>query len=298
MPIEDSTNKPLGQILIEAGIVPVSQVELALQEQQHSGLKVGEILVLHGWIEQEVVDFFEYRWSGLVQKKNKKSLAYYLQEAKLLSSEQVNNIVKLQKQQPERIRFHRLAVQEGYIKQITIDFFLSHLFNIYDPKAISVTKPYEILKRYTEGDRNFQKINLSQAPLMNVSLKEINLDGSNLQKADLSKSNLSQSSLIKVNSKHVNYNKAILTGVNFSSSSLTKSNFQSAHLEQANFQSAILHEVDFQGAYLASVNFAGADLSNAKLPVDYPYKVYYDDHTSFDSQFDPIKMGWRKISVR
>jgi len=254
-------------------------------------------LVLHGWIKQEIVDFFTDQWFGLVKEKNKKPLAYYLQEANLLSSEQVNIIVDLQKQKTEKIRFHRLAVQQGYIKQITIDFFLSHLFNIYNPTAISVTRPYEILKRYTKGDRDFQKINLSKSPLMSVSLKEVNLDGSNLRKADLSKSNLSQSSLIKVNSKQVNYNKAILTGVNFSKSCLTKSNFHSAHLEQANFQSAILHEVDFQDAHLASVNFAGADLSNAKLPADYPYTVYYDDHTSFDSQFDPIKMGWQKVKV-
>lgn len=42
MTIKDSTNKPLGQILIESGIIPISQIELALQEQQHSSLKIGE----------------------------------------------------------------------------------------------------------------------------------------------------------------------------------------------------------------------------------------------------------------
>lgn len=297
MTIKDSSNKPVEQILIEAGIVPTSQMELALQEKQHNNLQVDEILVLHGWIEQGIVDFFMNRWSELIQEKNKKPLAYYLQEAKLLNSEQVNIIFDLQKQAPKKIRFHRLAVQQGFIKQITIDFFLSNLFNIYNPKAIAVTRPFEILKRYTEGDRNFQKINLSESPLVSVSLKDINLDGSILSKADLSKSNLSQSSLIRVNSRQVNYSKAVLTGVNFSRSCLTKSNFQSAHLEQVNFQSAILQEVDFTNAYLASANFAGADLTNAKLPADFPYTVYYDDHTSFDFEFDPIKMGWQKITV-
>lgn len=50
------------------------------------------------------------RWSNLIQEKNKKPLAYYLQEAKLLNPEQVRIIFDLQKQQTNRIRFHRLAV--------------------------------------------------------------------------------------------------------------------------------------------------------------------------------------------
>ena len=293
---KDSSNKPLGQILIEAGLVTINQIELALQEQKHSGVRIGEILVLHGWIEQEIVNFFVEEWSQLIHEENKKPLAYYLQKAGLLDAEQVHTILRLQKQKSEKVRFHRLAVQQGYIKQITVDFFLTYLFKIYNPEAISVTRPYEILKSYTEGNKDFQKINLSESPLMSISLKEVNLEGSNLRKADLSKANLSHSSLIRVNLKQVNFYKAILTEVNFTKSCLTQANFQSAHLEKANFQSAILHEVNFQSAHLALVNFAGADLSNAKLPLDYPYDVYYDEHTSFDPEFEPKIMGWKRIA--
>ncbi len=52
-------NKPLGQILVEAGLISMSQIELALKEQKQTNLKIGEILTLHGWIKQETADFLQ-----------------------------------------------------------------------------------------------------------------------------------------------------------------------------------------------------------------------------------------------
>ena len=287
------SKKPLEQILIEAGLISISQIELALQEQKQNRLTIGEILVLHGWIKQKTVDFLSERWSEILNKDEKKALVHYFLEAGLLDPEQVNAIGRLQKLKHKKVRFHRLAVEQGYLKQITVDFFLAHLFNIYNPKTISAAKPYEMLKSYAKGKKDFQKINLSKAPLMNVSLKGVTLDGSNLRKADLSKANLSHSSLIQVNLNQANLSKAILTEVNFTRSLLTRANLREAHLEKANFQSAILQEVDFRNAHLAQVNFARADLTKARLPLDYPYDVYYDQYTCFDHDFDPKLMGWK-----
>ena len=289
-----NAKKPLGEILIEAGLIPIHQLELALQEQKHTGMRVGEILVLHGWIEQETINFFAEQWFEEIAEPEKQPLVYYFQQASLLDIGQVEAIARLQKLKHKKTRFHRLAVQQGYLKQSTVDFFLAYLFNIYNPKTISVAKPYEVLKRYSKGEKDFRKVDLSQAPLMSVSLKEVVLDGSNFKKADLSKANLSYSSLRQTNLKLVNFTKAILTEVNFSKSCLTQAIFVEAHLEKANFQSAILHEVNFQSAYLAQTNFAGADLTKAKLPLDYPYDVYYDRHTTFDHDFNPELVGWIK----
>lgn len=291
----ERAKKPLGEILIEAGLIPIHQLELALQEQKQTGMRVGEILVLHGWIEQETIDFFAEKWFEAIAEPEKKPLVYYFQQAKLLNAKQVEAIVRLQKLKYKKARFHRLAVEQGYLKRSTVDFFLAHLFNIYSPKTISVAKPYEILKSYSKSKRDFRQIDLSKAPLMSVSLKEIILDGSNLRKADLSKANLSCSSLVKTNLKLTNFTKAILTKVDFTKSYLTQAIFLEAHLEKANFQSAILHEVNFKSAYLAQANFAGADLTKAKLPSEYPYDVYYDERTAFDCDFDPKLVGWKKI---
>lgn len=287
--------KPLGEILIEAGLIPIHQLELALHEQKHTGMRVGEILILHGWIKTETVNFFAEQWFEEIAESKKKPLVYYFTQAGLLNTEQVKAIARLQKLKHKKTRFHRLAVEQGYLKQSTVDFFLAYLFNIYSPQAISVAKPYEVLKRYSKGETDFRKINLSKAPLMSVSLKEVILDGSNLKKADLSKANLSYSSLGQTNLKLVNFTRAILTEVNFTKSYLTQAIFLEAHLEKANFQSAILHKVDFKSAYLAQANFAGADLTKAKLPLDYPYDVYYDSNTAFDHDFNPELVGWTKI---
>ena len=290
----DNFNKPIGQILIEAGLISISQIELALQEQEQYGLKLGEILVSHGWIKQETIDFFCQQWSKLLEQE-KQPLAYYFQAASLLDAEQTSSIVRLQKLKHKKVRFHRLAVEQGYLKQKTVDFFLAYLFDIYDPKAISAAKPYEVLKSYSNGVRDFSRINLRKAPLMSISLKEVILDGSNLKEADLSKANLSQSSLIRVNLSQANLNKAVLSEVNFSKSSLVKANLESAHLEKANFESAILQKANLRSSYLAQANFAGADLTKAMLPLDYPYDVYYDRETVFDADFNPKIMGWKKI---
>ena len=235
------------------------------------------------------------RWLELTKTKQKQPLAFYFQEAGLLSVEQCEAIIRLQKFKREKVQFHRLAIEQGYLKQSTVDFFLACLFKVYDPNAISSAKPYELLKNYSQGQTDFSKVDLSKAPLMNVTLKGISLNGSNLRKADLSKANLSNSNLIQVNLSLANLSNAVLTEANFTRAFLTRTNLREAHLEGANFQSAILHEANFRLAYLAEANFSGADLTKAILPLDYPYRIYYDRYTVFDRDFDPQTMGWTEI---
>ncbi len=294
---EQNTDKqPIGQILIEAGLISINQIEVALQEQKYTDLRIGEILVLHGWIPQQTVDFFVEQWPK-VHQLPKKPLAYYFQEAGLLDIEQINTILKLQEQRYDRVRFHRLVVEEGYLKQITVDFFAMNLLNIEEPHPVPLSNVYEVLEGYAQEKKDFQGVELCKAPLMNVSLKGVKLDDANLRKADLTRANLSDSSLARVNLGMANLTKTVLTRVDFTGSYLMGANFRDAHLEKANFQSAILEKADFRGANLAEANFAGADLKNANLPLHYRDRVYYDRHTNFDSGFDPKFMGWKLIEV-
>lgn len=288
-------NQPLGQILIEAGLISINQIEIVLQEQEKTGLRIGEILVEHGWIKQPTVDFFADEWRSLLSQEERKPLVYYFQRAYLLEKEEITALIRLQKLKHKKVRFHHLAVEQGYLKQKTVDFLLAHLFKIYDPKSISIAKPYEVLKQYSQGIKNFSGIDLRKASMIAVSLRGVVLDGSNLSNINLSRSNLSHSRLMRVNLNLANLNQAILTEVNFSHSFLTQANLYEAHLEKANFTSAILHGVDFQSSYLAQANFSGADLTKAKLPLDYPYEVYYDRHTIFDYDFDPEVRGWKEL---
>ena len=293
---QPANKKPIGQILIEAGLISIAQLELALHEQKQNDMRIGEILVAHRWISPKTINFFCDRWLELVEKKPNKPLAYYFRQAGLLSGEQCQAIIRLQKLKRKKVRFHHLAIEQGYLKQSTVDFFLAHLFKVYDPNTISSAKPYELLENYSQGKKDFRKMDLAKAPLMNVSLKGISLDDSNLRKADLSKANLSNSNLVRVNLSLANLSNAVLSKANFTKAFLSRANFREAHLVQANFQSAILHETNFQSAYLARANFSGADLTKAILPLDYSYTVYYDRYTIVDRDFDPQIMGWTKIS--
>jgi uncharacterized protein YjbI with pentapeptide repeats len=288
-------NRPLGEILIEAGLITASQIELALQLQSTSHLRIGEILASHNWIEQQTADFFVEKWSEILEQKQKRPLVYYFRLAGLLTEQQIASLIREQKQQAKPKRFHRLAVERGYLKQITVDFFLANIFKIYNTNVFSFAKPYEILSRYNRGETNFRRTELSKAPLMGVSLKGIQLDGSNLREANLNSSNLSDSSFIQTDLALVDLVKAVLTGVNFERANLYLANLREAHLKEANFTKANLQGADLSNAHLYNTVFAGADLREAKLPEEYHYEVFYDAQTTFDERFEPEKAGWKKM---
>ncbi len=289
-------NRPLGEILIEAGLITASQIEFALQLQATSNLRVGEILASHNWIKQQTADFFAENWTKLLDQKQKMPLIYYFRQAGLLDEQQIAKLLREQQQQTKPTRFHRLAVERGYLKQITVDFFLASIFNIYNTNVFSFAKPYEILSRYNKGETNFRRTELSKAPLMGVSLKGIQLDGSNLREANLNSCNLSESSLIQTNLALVDLVKAILIQANFERANLYQANLREAHLKGANFTKANLQGADLREAYLFNTVFAGADLREAKLPKEYTYEVYYNSETIFDQNFEPPKVGWKQIN--
>ncbi len=293
--LTSNINKPLGEMLIEAGLISAHQIAIALQEQKESKKRIGEILASHKWIKQKTADFFVEKWPQIIRQKEKKPLVYYFHQAGLLDKIQVNQIIREQEQRAKKVRFHHLAVELGYLKQVTIDFFLANLFNIYNSQVFSFAKPYEIISNYTKGKVNFQRSELIKAPLMGITLKNVCFNGSNLREANLNSCNLSHSSLIQVNLTHADLIKAVLTEVNLERSCLVQANLREAHLKQTNFTRANLQEADLREAYLFQASFAGANLRKAKLPQEYAYEVYYNSQTCFDPDFNPQQAGWRKI---
>jgi hypothetical protein len=49
--------KRLGAYLLEAGLISEAQVEVALTDQQATGMKFGEVLSTRGWINQQTVEY-------------------------------------------------------------------------------------------------------------------------------------------------------------------------------------------------------------------------------------------------
>ncbi len=118
---------PIGQVLQHAGLLSPEQIQQVLEEQQRQSPppRFGEILVRQGWLDRDTIEFFVDRLPKLSLDAPTQKLGEYLQVAKLLSREQVDEI--LAEQQQTRLKFGEVAVRKGWLKQQTLDSILPHL---------------------------------------------------------------------------------------------------------------------------------------------------------------------------
>lgn len=49
--------KRLGGYLIEAGLLTTAQVDVALNDQEATGLRFGEVIAARGWVKQQTIDY-------------------------------------------------------------------------------------------------------------------------------------------------------------------------------------------------------------------------------------------------
>ena len=130
--VNSATTELLGETLYTAGLISESQIQVVLSDREYNpNLRLGEILAIRGWIEQQTADFFADEWQYSIEQPEKYPLGYYLQQAGLLKEHQIDSI--LQEQRQIWVKFGSVAVLQGFIKQSTLNFFLKHLF----PSAMS-----------------------------------------------------------------------------------------------------------------------------------------------------------------
>lgn len=128
---ELKNTQPLGEILVNAGLISTDQLTLALQNQTIPGyedFKIGEILSLRGWVKQDTCDFFVVRWPEILQEINaseRQKIGFYLLEAHLLTPQQKIKILEIQ--QHHKALFGQIAATQGFVKQKTVDFFVKQL---------------------------------------------------------------------------------------------------------------------------------------------------------------------------
>ncbi|MGK7908059.1 MAG: hypothetical protein AB4040_12665 [Synechococcus sp.] len=117
----------LGQALQQAGLIGVHQIEVALMDAQYrSDLRIGEILALRGWIQQETADFFAEQLIDIATATQKERIGQYLKAAKLLTQQQIDLVLDRQLNGSFR-KFGETAVSMNYIKQQTLDFLLTYI---------------------------------------------------------------------------------------------------------------------------------------------------------------------------
>lgn len=137
-------------------------------------------------------------------------------------------------------------------------------------EAEELLKRYELVKKYTEGERDFTGINLNEA-----NLSRINLSQANLSQACLFVTNLSGANLSEVNLSEANLNVARLSSVNLTRATLNRATLNVANLVRADLSDAQLVEAvlirgeliraELSNANFSRANLTGADLREAKL---------------------------------
>jgi tetratricopeptide (TPR) repeat protein len=163
--------KPLGAVLQRAGLISSSQIEMALQRQeQHLELRIGDILAREGWLKPKTADFFAEKFWNLLTRQPKQPLGYYLKEAALLDERQI--AVILSEQQQVKLKFGELAVQKGWLKPATLDFFLEYLV----PGYTSGLKRSKNTENWNVRDRAEYEQNIRDR-FLKIRLKLLHLEG-------------------------------------------------------------------------------------------------------------------------
>ncbi|MEG4575064.1 pentapeptide repeat-containing protein [Microcoleus sp. N3A4] len=152
-------------------------------------------------------------------------------------------------------------------------------------EAEELLKRFAIVKRYTEGDRNFTGINLNEANLSRINLSQsiltrASLFVTNISGANLSEANLSEANLNVARLSSTNLSRAILNGATLNVANLVRADLSAAQLigaslirselvrcelSKTNFSGANLTEADLREVKLTQANLSGANLSGANL---------------------------------
>jgi superfamily I DNA and RNA helicase len=132
-------------------------------------------------------------------------------------------------------------------------------------REISVTDTGEILRRYGDGDRNFQGINLAGVELVGVNLQNANLIGANLREADLRNAKLDGVRLVIANLSEADLSGASLRKAKLVGAILNDVQLNHADLSRADLSDVQLRNGQLVGAILKEANLSGADLSGANL---------------------------------
>ncbi|WP_299489359.1 hypothetical protein [Acaryochloris sp. IP29b_bin.137] len=117
----------IGERLCASDLISMHQLQTALYEQElYEMMRLGEIMVLHGWVCQQTADFFGDQWPSIAEQAESMLIGGYLHRAGLIDRNQIETILLSQKK--TGLRFGAIAILNGYIQQATLNFFIEQFF--------------------------------------------------------------------------------------------------------------------------------------------------------------------------
>lgn len=156
----------IGERLCTSDLISLHQLETALYEQNlYNTMRLGEILVSHGWVLQETADFFGDQWPYLDALADPVPIGSYFRRAGLIDRSIVETILASQKK--TGLRFGALAVLNGYIPQATLDFFVEQFYPdhvgeppymVVEPNGLNGTPPFALFEHPEEESSSAQSL--------------------------------------------------------------------------------------------------------------------------------------------
>ncbi len=117
-------NLPLGELLLQAGLLSPQNIRQTLKlQQQYADYRFGEILIQEGYLPSKTVGFFVNELPTLVHSHDKLRLGDYLNNAGLLLPEQISDT--LQQQSLTHRKFGEIITQKGWVNPRTLDWFVN-----------------------------------------------------------------------------------------------------------------------------------------------------------------------------
>ncbi|MEO1400238.1 MAG: pentapeptide repeat-containing protein [Cyanobacteria bacterium J06635_1] len=153
------------------------------------------------------------------------------------------------------------------------------------PSRQNIIDAHGLIKRYQQGERDFQDVDLREsyllgaqlsgsllqtanfaiANLSSADLSHCNLSQANFNVARLNAANLSHSQLFRANLNVANLIRAVLTGANLTESSMIRAEAMRCELSQTTLRRANLSEADLREAQIRWSDLSLANLGQADL---------------------------------
>ncbi|MEO0853749.1 MAG: WecB/TagA/CpsF family glycosyltransferase, partial [Cyanobacteria bacterium J06648_11] len=133
--------QPIGQLLLQAGLLSTNEIEAVLQEQhRYPERRFGDIVDRNGWLSAKTVAFFVWSRSCPESERYPRSqrIGDYLTASALLSEDQLQSLLVEQHTSPVAgTRLGELAVRHGWIKPKTLAWFLDFMGITEGPDSLS-----------------------------------------------------------------------------------------------------------------------------------------------------------------
>jgi len=148
------TDKQLGEMLMEKGLISRDQLKQALRVQQEKGGLIGEILIALGYVKNQDISWAVERQKELDKKGSHKLIGELLMARKLITKEQLNTGLAIQQEKGGLIG--EILVALGYVEEADIALALTSQYGFpylplesyeISPEIIQII-PEEVTRKY------------------------------------------------------------------------------------------------------------------------------------------------------